>query len=194
MARNRQRAKERQARRKAERQGAPGTDRRTPDADHRAADSGQAPDAASRPSRAEPAPAQEPVDPGNGLTPEEIRLQTGAPPQDVGRSDEVLEYEQDLDAEEDQEHFDPAEDQPEEDLEPVSTGPRGHRGEVAEHKDRPRFVQFLYAVVAELRRVQWPDRQTLTTLTGVVLGFVLIAGGYLGLLDAIFSRVIQAIL
>ena len=48
--------------------------------------------------------------------------------------------------------------------------------------------------MAELRRVQWPDRQTLTTLTGVVLGFVLIAGGYLGLLDAIFSRVIQAIL
>ena len=47
---------------------------------------------------------------------------------------------------------------------------------------------------AELRRVQWPDRQALTTLTGVVLGFVLIAGGYLGLLDAIFSRIIQAIL
>ena len=42
--------------------------------------------------------------------------------------------------------------------------------------------------------MQWPDRQTLTTLTGVVLGFVVIAGGYLGLLDAIFSRVIQAIL
>ena len=42
--------------------------------------------------------------------------------------------------------------------------------------------------------MQWPDRQALTTLTGVVLGFVLIAGGYLGLLDAIASRVIQAIL
>jgi preprotein translocase subunit SecE len=27
-----------------------------------------------------------------------------------------------------------------------------------------------------------------------VLGFVLIAGGYLGLLDAIFSRIVQAIL
>ena len=110
-----------------------------------------------------------------------MRLQAGAPPEDVGRSDEVLEYEQDLDsAEDDQEHFDPAEDQPEEDLEPVSQGPRGHRGEVADHKDRPRFVQFLYAVVAELRRVQWPDRQALTTLTGVVLGFVLIAGGLPG--------------
>jgi preprotein translocase subunit SecE len=31
-------------------------------------------------------------------------------------------------------------------------------------------------------------------LTGVVLGFVLIAGGYLGLLDAIFSRIIDEII
>ena len=31
-------------------------------------------------------------------------------------------------------------------------------------------------------------------MTGIVLVFVLIAGGYLGLLDAIFSRLIQAIL
>ena len=62
------------------------------------------------------------------------------------------------------------------------------------HKDRPRVVQFLIAVWAELQRVQWPNRQALVTLTGVVLGFVLIAGGYLGLLDAIFSELIQAIL
>ena len=42
--------------------------------------------------------------------------------------------------------------------------------------------------------MQWLNRSQLTTLTGVVLGFVLLAGGYLGLLDAIFSRVIKAIL
>ena len=73
---------------------------------------------------------------------------------------------------------------------------RGRRGrDPAEaHKDRPRVVQFLIAVWAELQRVQWPNRQALVTLTGVVLGFVLIAGGYLGLLDAIFSELIQAIL
>ena len=62
------------------------------------------------------------------------------------------------------------------------------------HKDRSRVVQFLIAVWAELQRVQWPNRQALVTLTGVVLGFVLIAGGYLGLLDAIFSELIKAIL
>ena len=73
---------------------------------------------------------------------------------------------------------------------------RGRRGREAHeaHKDRPRVIQFLIAVWAELQRVQWPNRQALVTLTGVVLGFVLIAGGYLGLLDAIFSKLIQAIL
>ena len=73
---------------------------------------------------------------------------------------------------------------------------RGRRGrEDAEaHKHRPRVVQFLIAVWAELQRVQWPNRQALITLTGVVLGFVLIAGGYLGLLDAVFSELIKAIL
>ena len=73
---------------------------------------------------------------------------------------------------------------------------RGRRGRDPHeaHKDRPRVIQFLIAVWAELQRVQWPNRQTLVTLTGVVIGFVLIAGGYLGLLDAIFSKLIQAIL
>ena len=73
---------------------------------------------------------------------------------------------------------------------------RGRRAAAAAdaHKHRPRVVQFLIACWAELQRVQWPNRQALVTLTGVVLGFVLIAGGYLGLLDAIFSEVIKAIL
>jgi preprotein translocase SecE subunit len=73
---------------------------------------------------------------------------------------------------------------------------KGRRGRADHeaHRDRPRVVQFLIAVWAELQRVQWPNRQAMVTLTGVVLGFVLIAGGYLGLLDAVFSELIQAIL
>ncbi len=176
MARNRQRAKERQARRKSGRPDAP------------------------RPEEAKPQPPAAPSEPDvetdGPRDAEEIRervdLEVGAPPQDLGRSDEVLDDEPDLG---DDEHFDPAADHPEEDLVSTSSGPKGHRGDSeADHKDRPRLVQFLFAVRAELARVQWPDRQALTTLTGVVLGFVLIAGGYLGLLDAIFSRIIQAIL
>ncbi|MDQ3378191.1 MAG: preprotein translocase subunit SecE [Thermoleophilaceae bacterium] len=175
MARNRQRAKERQARRK----------------------SGKPDSARPEGAKAEAAAAPSEPDPGtDGARDEEelreqVDLQVGAPPQDLGRSDEVLDDEPDLG---DDEHFDPAADQPEEDL-VATTGPQGRRGgSEADHKHRPRFVQFLFAVRAELARVQWPDRQTLTTLTGVVLGFVLIAGGYLGLLDAIFSRLIQALL
>ena len=153
MARNRQRAKERQARRKAK-QGD---------------------------GKAKPQPE---------LTESEL-LRAGAPPEDVGTTAEVLEYEQDLDETRDGEHFDPEQDVPEEDL--AADGAK-RRSEAERHKNRPRLVQFLVAVWAELQRVQWPNRQALTTLTGVVLGFVLIAGGYLGLLDAIASRIIQAII
>ncbi len=190
MARNRQRAKERQARRRAQ-QGASGDGK----------DGGRAAAPAPEPKQAEvdaPRQAEPDVEPESRVeptpTPDDIALQAGAPPEDVGRSDEVLDYEP-LDTLEEEDHYDLAEDEPEEEVAPTTRGPRGRRGEDrAEHKDRPRFIQFLIAVVAELRRVQWPDRQATTTLTGVVLGFVLIAGGYLGLLDAIFSRIIKAIL
>ena len=57
-----------------------------------------------------------------------------------------------------------------------------------------RVVNFLRACVAELRRVQWPDRRQVTQATGVVIGFVIIAGAYLGVLDAIFSRLVNFIL
>jgi preprotein translocase subunit SecE len=57
-----------------------------------------------------------------------------------------------------------------------------------------RFANFLRACWAELQRVQWPDRRQVAQATAVVLVFVLIAGGYLGLLDAIFSRLVNAIL
>ncbi len=181
MARNRKRAKERQARRKSGRPDSARPNSGRPDSPPPDPDPVQPP---------EPAADLPPADSEEERR-EQVDLEVGAPPEDLGRSDEVLEDEPDLD---DEEHFDPAADHPEEDL-AGTTGPTGRRGgSEADHKDRPRFVQFLFAVRAELARVQWPDRQTLTTLTGVVLGFVLIAGGYLGLLDAIFSRVIQAIL
>lgn len=68
---------------------------------------------------------------------------------------------------------------------PAAAGPR---------PEGNRVVNFLRACVAELRRVQWPDRRQVTQATGVVIGFVIIAGAYLGVLDAIFSRLINFIL
>jgi preprotein translocase SecE subunit len=87
-----------------------------------------------------------------------------------------------------------------------SRGPRGVRGGGAEPTARgpvgraapqgggSRVLGFLRACWAELQRVQWPDRQTLTQLTGIVLFFCVLAGFYLGVLDWIFSNLIHQIL
>ena len=76
---------------------------------------------------------------------------------------------------------------------------RRRRGDPSAGDETPRrggnrFINFLRACVVELGRVQWPDRRAVTQATGVVLGFVVIAGAYLGLLDAVWSRVVDAIL
>jgi len=175
MARNRQRAKQRQAERKAR----------------------QASGQASRP-RPDDGAIQDPTGlrPSPGIDP---NLTVGAPPADEGHSEAVLASEQaESEAEED------LLDERALDLDEAANGdgaeaayaPRGRRGRAGavEGRGRSRVVQFLIAVWAELQRVQWPNRQALTTLTGVTLGFVLVVGGYLGLLDAIFSRIINGIL
>jgi preprotein translocase SecE subunit len=61
-------------------------------------------------------------------------------------------------------------------------------------RGRPRVIVFLGHVWDELRRVQWPDRRQVGQATAVVLGFIVIAGGYLGLLDALWKPLIDAIL
>jgi preprotein translocase SecE subunit len=58
----------------------------------------------------------------------------------------------------------------------------------------PRFLQFLKASWAELQRVQWPDRRQTAQATGVVAGFVLIAGLYLGLADEVANKIVDYIL
>ncbi|HWK24949.1 MAG TPA: preprotein translocase subunit SecE [Solirubrobacter sp.] len=57
-----------------------------------------------------------------------------------------------------------------------------------------RAIDFLKASYAELRRVQWPDRRQVGQGTAVTIGFVVVAGAWLGLLDAIWNPIIQAIL
>jgi preprotein translocase subunit SecE len=138
--------------------------------------------------------AEERGEPGaqSADTPEaQFELEASAPPEELGRSDMVLEPapdEPDLDPDD---HL--QEDEVVEAIE-EETGERPKPARDGGGKERGRVLTFLANVWAELQRVQWPNRQQVTTLTGVVIGFVLIAGGYLGLLDAIFSRVIEAIL
>jgi preprotein translocase SecE subunit len=73
--------------------------------------------------------------------------------------------------------------------------PHGHGHAVAHRKGLfGRAADFLRACVAELRRVQWPDRRQVGQGTAVVIGFVVVAGAYLGVLDAIWNPIIQAII
>jgi len=58
----------------------------------------------------------------------------------------------------------------------------------------PRVFAFFRSSWAELQRVQWPDRRQVAQATAVVLGFVIVAGAYLGLADAAAQRVIDLIL
>jgi preprotein translocase SecE subunit len=88
--------------------------------------------------------------------------------------------------------FERAPDTLERDLAPASAQ---HREATRERRpQRGRVITFLGHVIDELRRVQWPDRRQVGQGTLVTLVFVLIAGGYLGLLDAIWRPVIEAIL
>jgi preprotein translocase SecE subunit len=57
-----------------------------------------------------------------------------------------------------------------------------------------RVTGFLRASWAELQRVQWPDRRAVTQATAVVLGFVAIAGLYLGLADFVAKEFVEFIL
>jgi preprotein translocase subunit SecE len=57
-----------------------------------------------------------------------------------------------------------------------------------------RAIGFLGASWAELQRVQWPDRRQVTQATAVVLGFVAIAGAYLGLADYVAKEIVEFVL
>ncbi len=57
-----------------------------------------------------------------------------------------------------------------------------------------RFLAFLRASWAELQRVQWPDRRQVGQATAVVLGFVVVAGAYLGLADALAQKIVNLII
>ena len=55
-------------------------------------------------------------------------------------------------------------------------------------------IGFLASCWAELRKVQWPDRETLVQATAVTIIFVAVAATYLGALDSAFSFLIKQIL
>ncbi len=61
-------------------------------------------------------------------------------------------------------------------------------------RQRGGVIGFLVSCWQELKKVQWPDRDTLIQATAVTIIFVAVAAAYLGALDALFNFLIQRIL
>ena len=66
----------------------------------------------------------------------------------------------------------------------------------AEPQERQRgaVIGFLISCWAELKRVQWPDRETLIQASAVTVVFIAIAAAYLGVLDTVFNFLVQRLL
>jgi preprotein translocase subunit SecE len=177
MARDRQRAKQRR-----KRQGASGPGGSRPSQRARAAreiglDEARVEDAGL----GEGTPAPDPLKHASAEVDQARLAEAGAVPPDV----------EDEDFEDD---FERAPDEAEEDQVPVGDLDPAVVEERRARKPRGRALTFLRHCVDELRRVQWPNRRAVGQATAVVLGFVVLAGGYLGLLDALWRPVIDAIL
>jgi len=56
-----------------------------------------------------------------------------------------------------------------------------------------RFANFLRGSWRELERVQWPDRRQVAQATAVVIGFVIVAGVFLGVMDFLASKIVELI-
>jgi preprotein translocase SecE subunit len=61
-------------------------------------------------------------------------------------------------------------------------------------RQRGGVIGFLLSCWAELKKVQWPDRDTLVQATAVTIIFVAVAATYLGALDAAFNYLVKQIL
>jgi len=61
-------------------------------------------------------------------------------------------------------------------------------------RQRSGVIGFLVSCWQELKKVQWPDRDTLIQATAVTILFVAVAAVYLGALDALFDFLIKRIL
>jgi preprotein translocase SecE subunit len=66
--------------------------------------------------------------------------------------------------------------------------------QAAAQRQRGGVIGFLLSCWAELKKVQWPDRETLIQATAVTVLFVAVAAAYLGALDAFFNWLIKHII
>jgi preprotein translocase SecE subunit len=171
VARNRKRAKERRARRQPAPSGsrarlaAADLEDATPDPIEHAAPDVELAEAQLAVGRPEPEPDEEPI------------------------TEEELEAEEEREAEEDLEAKAEQEEQFGEEVVPARQGAVEHRT-----RTHGRLIGFLQGSWRELQRVQWPDRRQVVQATGVVIGFVIVAGLYLAAADGLASKLMDFIL
>jgi len=144
--------------------------------------------AKDRKQRLKPGSDAEPVDDAADDRVTDPALASGAPPEDLGQSPVPVEYDDDDDDAEFDDHDESVRD---------VVGPGA--GDVAtpavqRKSGLARVPGFLRACWAELQRVQWPDRRQVGQATTVVLGFVVIAGAFLGLADIVARKLVDIIL
>jgi preprotein translocase SecE subunit len=203
VARNRKRAKERRARRPQP----VGTRRSAARAEDGASDATQR---AQPVERAEP--AAEPTD-GAGVDPAEIEETDRVDPHDVVPSpveeaddaNPLAHAAPNVDLADEQARFGAVEDEEFEHEEELVQEDLAEQAEEERERALPavkgervgvghRLVGFLQGSWRELQRVQWPDRRQVAQATGVVLGFVIIAGAFLGLSDLVAQKLVNFIL
>ena len=61
-------------------------------------------------------------------------------------------------------------------------------------RKRGGVIAFLSSCIAELKRVQWPNRDTLVQATAVTLVFVIVAAVYLGVADLAANWLVQRVI
>jgi preprotein translocase subunit SecE len=57
-----------------------------------------------------------------------------------------------------------------------------------------RWREFVSQVPGEMKKVTWPDFEQLRNATAVIIVFVLIVSGIIGLMDLVFRQVVDLII
>ena len=128
-----------------------------------------------------------------GVIPEQVRPQTEAPAPsraDVGRPDGAT---AEVPAEPRESRRDRRQREKEQRRKARAKELQKGQAEKAEKRRGP-VLGFLLSCWAELKRVQWPDRDTLVQASAVTFIFVAVMAAYLGGLDAAFNWLIQRII
>jgi preprotein translocase SecE subunit len=128
-----------------------------------------------------------------GVIPEQVRPETKAPAPsraDVGRP---ADGSADVAAEPRESRRDRRQREKEERRKARAKELQKGQAEKAEKRRGP-VLGFLLSCWAELKRVQWPDRDTLVQASAVTFIFVAVMAAYLGGLDAAFNWLIQRII